>query len=393
MKSGEVMRHEKIEYKSIEDLIPYARNQRIHSDEQVKKIAASIKEFGFKNPVIVDKDGTIIAGHGRCLAAEKLKIKELPVIVADDLNASQVKALRLADNKLQDLSEFDDELVKLELEELKSLDFDINLTGFDDLIDINALDELDDERLDEVPEAPKEPRTKQGDLYIIDGRHRVLCGDSTKKEDIERLMGGDKADMVFTDPPYGVKRDGGFGGFGGFGKPIKRREYNNTGWDDSIPPRELFMSLLSIAKRSMIFGGNFFAHILPQSKHWIVWDKKNTMPTFGDAEIIWTNIDRNSVKIKQYEYNGLINKEKERFHPTQKPIQLIIDILGEYSKAKELILDPYLGSGTTLIACEKTNRKSYGIEIDPIYCDVIIQRYKDLKPEAKIELNGEAIDW
>ena len=387
------MRHEKIEYKSIEDLIPYARNQRIHSDEQVKRIAASIKEFGFKNPVIVDKEGTIIAGHGRCLAAEKLKIKELPVIVADDLNASQVKALRLADNKLQDLSEFDDELVRLELEELKGLDFDINLTGFDDLIDINALDELDDERLDEVPEAPKEPRTKQGDLYIIDGKHMLLCGDSTKEEDIKRLMGGDKADMVFTDPPYGVKRDGGFGGFGGFGKPIKRREYSNTGWDDSIPPKELFISLLSIAKRSMIFGGNFFAHILPQSKHWIVWDKKNTMPTFGDAELIWTNIDRNSVKIKQYEYNGLIGKEKERFHPTQKPIELIIEILGEYSKAKELILDPYLGSGTTLIACEKTNRKCYGIEIDPIYCDVIIQRYKDLKPEAKIELNGEAIDW
>lgn len=142
------MRHEKIEYKSIEDLIPYARNQRIHSDEQVKRIAASIKEFGFKNPVIVDKEGTIIAGHGRCLAAEKLKIKELPVIVADDLNASQVKALRLADNRLQDLSEFDDELVKLELEELRLDDFNLDLTGFDDKLfddDISSFEDKSEE--------------------------------------------------------------------------------------------------------------------------------------------------------------------------------------------------------------------------------------------------------
>lgn len=148
------MRHEKIEYKSIEDLIPYARNQRIHSDEQVKKIAASIKEFGFKNPVIVDKEGTIIAGHGRCLAAEKLKIKELPVIVADDLNASQVKALRLADNRLQDLSAFDDELVNLELEELSELDFDLELTGFTSGI---SLDDIEEVELPKLRDCDKEP--------------------------------------------------------------------------------------------------------------------------------------------------------------------------------------------------------------------------------------------
>ena len=377
------MRHEKIEYKSIEDLIPYARNQRIHSDEQVKKIAASIKEFGFKNPVIVDKEGTIIAGHGRCLAAEKLKIKQLPVIVADDLNDSQVKALRLADNKLQDLSEFDDELVKLELEELKGLDFDINLTGFDDLIDLNALDELDDERLDEVPEAPKEPRTKQGDLYTIDGKHRVLCGDSTKEEDVKRLMGGDKADMVFTDPPYGMNA---VSKSGVLSKNYKSDIIGDDNVDAAKSCFDLIYRLYPKAKH-IWWGANYYGSSMPDSECWVVWDKNNGQSDQADCELAWTNF--RSV-VRQYTQ---ASEKKNRVHPTQKPVSLYEWTLEKFKESPNVTLDLFLGSGSTLIACEKTNRKCCGIEIDPIYCDVIIQRYKDLKPEAKIELNGESIDW
>lgn len=395
------MRHEKIEYKSIEDLIPYARNQRIHSDEQVKRIAASIKEFGFKNPVIVDKEGTIIAGHGRCLAAEKLKIKELPVIVADDLNASQVKALRLADNKLQDLSEFDDELVKLELEELKGLDFDINLTGFDDLIDINSLDELDDERLDEVPEAPKEPRTKQGDLYIIDGKHRVLCGDSTKEEDVKRLMGGEKADMVLTDPPYGLNYS-----------TINSPEFHKVNNDDKIPDLSYLWTYSTVNCEKYIWCDWRKYHIVRQQiikngqepKAVIVWNKAggNERPRLAHVFMKWGFCHEWLIFIgkqggERYMYADVLNAPRELpdkvHHATAKPVSILTKALEVSSRTRQIVLDLFLGSGSTLIACEKTNRKCYGMEIDPTYCDVIIQRYKDLKPEAKIELNGEAIDW
>ena len=201
----------RIEIWLIEKLIPYARNPRTHSDQQVMQIAASIAEFGFVNPILVDTDAGILAGHGRLLAAQKLKLKEVPVIVLDHLSPAQRKAYLLADNKLAELAGWDEELLRLELKDLELADFDLGVIGFSDdelrdlLGDPEVIAGLTDE--DAAPEAPEQPVSRTGDLWIL-GKHRVLCGDATVKGDVQRLMGGDVADLVFTDPPYNVDYEG-----------------------------------------------------------------------------------------------------------------------------------------------------------------------------------------
>jgi DNA modification methylase len=187
-------------------------------------------------------------------------------------------------------------------------------------------------------------------------------------------------DLVLTDPPYGIKRDKGFEGFegfegfGGFGTPIARRRYENDEWDSQRPQKEIFDLILQKSKTALIFGGNFFADILPQGKHWIVWDKLNTMPTFGDCELIWTNINRQSVKKIKLQYNGLLGKEPERYHPTQKALRVIEWLINNYSKPGDLILDPFLGSGTTAVACKRTGRNFIGIEKEPKYVEIALKR-------------------
>jgi DNA modification methylase len=183
-------------------------------------------------------------------------------------------------------------------------------------------------------------------------------------------------DLVLTDPPYGIKRDKGFEGFGGFGEPIARRRFEDDNWDSERPRKEVFDLILSKSNTVIIFGGNFFADLLPQGKHWIVWDKKNTMPTFGDAELIWTNVKRSSVKIITCEYNGLIGKEKWRAHPTQKPIKLMNKIINQYTEPIDTILDPFMGSGTTLVAAKELRRKAIGIEIEEKYCQIAVDRLR-----------------
>ncbi len=174
-------------------------------------------------------------------------------------------------------------------------------------------------------------------------------------------------DLVLTDPPYGIGRGEGFEGFGGFGTPIARRRYENGEWDEKRPDREAFEQALRIGRNAIIFGGNFFTDILPVSNHWIVWDKKNTMPTFGDCELAWTNYKRNSVKMVSIVWNGLIGREAERHHPTQKPVSLMAWILERYTQEGDTILDPFMGSGTTGVACVNLNRSFIGMEIDEKY--------------------------
>ena len=191
-------------------------------------------------------------------------------------------------------------------------------------------------------------------------------------------------DLVLTDPPYGIQMDKGFEGFegfGGFGTPIARKQYNDK-WDDTRPDKKVFDLILSVSKVVLIFGGNFFADLLPLSTHWIVWDKKNTMPTFGDAELIWTNSKRKSVKIFECEYNGLLGKEGKRVHPTQKPIKLFIDLIKKYGDG--IVLDPFLGSGTTAIACERLKRKWIGIEIEERYCEIAAKRIEAERKQLKL---------
>jgi DNA modification methylase len=206
-------------------------------------------------------------------------------------------------------------------------------------------------------------------LYYQDDWSTIYHGDC---RDILPLL--EPVDLVLTDPPYGIKRDKGFEGFGGFGTPIARRRFEDDNWDQERPDKALFDLLLVKAQSILLFGGNFFADLLPQGKHWIVWDKKNTMPDFGDCELIWTNLPRNSVKIITCEYNGLIGKESWRAHPTQKPLRLLIELLKRYSG--DTILDPFMGSGTTLVAAKNLNRKAIGIEIEERYCKIAVSRLK-----------------
>jgi len=360
----------------ITKLRPHPQNPRTHPDSAIDKLVKSLTEFGFTNPILVSADNYVLAGHARLKAAQKAGLKEVPVIQLP-LKGSKALAYMIADNRLQDETDWDFPLLKDLFGVLDTGELDLETTGFD-LSEIEALltnvsDGLTDD--DEVPE-PKESICKTSDLWIL-GNHRLLCGDATKKEDVAKLMGDEKADMVFTDPPYGVKRDKGFEGFGGFGKPIARRRYEEGNWDNESPSKETFNLIIQLAQNLLIFGANFFSDRLPLGKHWIVWDKLTTMPTFGDCELIWTNSQRLSIKKYTFEYNGLIGKEKERFHPTQKPIGLLVAILTDYSKSNYKVLDLFGGSGSTLIACEKLNRKCYMMEIEPYYCDVIIERWQN----------------
>lgn len=185
-----------------------------------------------------------------------------------------------------------------------------------------------------------------------------------------------KPALCLTDPPYGIKMDKGFEGFGGFGTPIARRRYETDDWDATRPDKAVFDAILSRCASALIFGGDFFADLLPQGNHWIVWDKLNTMPSFGDCELIWTNVDRNSVKKVTRQYNGLLGKEKERYHPTQKPLDLIRELVRTYSDVGDLVIDPFCGSGTTGVACVIEGRNFIGIEKDAHYCEVARARIK-----------------
>lgn len=372
----------------IADLKPHPMNYNTHPEAQLLELEKSLETFQqFKNIVVCK--GVILAGHGLVEAAKRRGIKELDAVVMNGLTEEQQKALLVADNALPFLAVPDVDMLQALIDELG--DFEIPGVNEDWMSQFEFPDpafdlDTDDRDLDAVPDVV-EPLTQPGDLWQL-GKHRLLCGDSTKREDVARLMNRQKADMVFTDPPYGIKRDEGFEGFegfGGFGKPISRKQYKG-GWDEERPPKACFDILVSLSDTVLIFGGNYFADLLPQGKHWIVWDKKNTMPTFGDCELVWTNVKRDSVKIKVFEYNGLIGKEKgERVHATQKPIALIQDLFETYGKDKTCIVDLFGGSGSTLIACEQTGRTCYMMELDPHYCDVIVARWETFTGETAVK--------
>jgi len=213
---------------------------------------------------------------------------------------------------------------------------------------------------------------------------KVVIGNATlyHGDCMEILPTLDKVDAVVTDPPYGVKRDKGFGGFGGFGKPIARKQFDDH-WDSERPGKEVFDAILKASGFAFIFGGNFFADMLPAGTHWVVWDKLNTMPTFGDCELAWTNSDRKSVKKITVEYNGLLGKEKERVHPTQKPVLLLEKVMEAYP-SNQTILDPFMGSGTTGVACMNLGRKFIGIELERKYFDIACERIEAAQAQGRL---------
>ena len=375
------MRKMQIETINISDITPYEKNAKSHPKKQIDLLAENITRFGFTTPCLVDKDNNLIAGHGRLEAVKTLGWTDVPCVRMENLTEDEVKALRLADNKLAEMSEWDMTLVT---DELKELDDDLlDLTGFDKDLIVEP-----DEADDEVPDVPEEPQSKLGDLYEL-GEHRVLCGDSTKVEDVERLMDGKKADMVFTDPPYAL-----------FG--------NSTGVagvadDKMVQPffREISVRVLQNTKSNSHFYVCCDWHswsVLTQAlshnltvKNMVVWDKchgalGNLYRSRHELLVVGVNASLNTRKIIGGTANKrpvtdenvwTIKREKDGSHNAQKPQELMIRAINNSSDKKDLVLDLFLGSGSTLIAAEKTGRICYGMELDPRYISVILDRWSD----------------
>jgi DNA modification methylase len=416
---------EKIEQVSIELLIPYANNARTHSDAQVAQIAASIREFGFTNPVLTSDDNTIIAGHGRVMAARKLGLTQVPVIRLSHLSETQRKAYILADNKLALNAGWDDNLLSIELADLKDLGFDTDLTGFSAdeiaaLMPIEVTEGLTDE--DEVPEVPDEPVTKLGDVWLL-GKHRVMCGDSTSIDSVDKLMNGQKADMVFTDPPYNVNFTGALSSTSKNGKLVKMSQgyVNPSSTHDEIRNdrmdksefHDFMLSVLSVIKTYCIGGyyvcfssstlDELLAPLVETGIGWksiIIWNK-NQSPMGGGHfrrkyEPIAYGYFENRFYGREYAEDDVWDVDRTRkndLHPTMKPVELIEKAIGYSTWNGQSVLDLFGGSGSTLIACEKTGRTARLIELDPKYCDVIVKRWQDFTGKtATLEETGKSFN-
>ena len=379
--------------KKLADIKPYEKNPR-KNDNAVDTVTNSIKEFGFKVPIVIDKDNVIVCGHTRYKASKKLGLEVVPCVIADDLTEEQIKAYRLADNKVSELAEWDIDLLGEELDGI----FDIDMSDFG--FDLSEEEEEETEVIeDEVPEEV-EPVAKQGDIWQL-GRHRLMCGSSTSIDNMDKLFDGNTIDLVLSDPPYGIDvvqnnsicGDKAFGKVGG-GHIVKSNTYMKIKGDDTTETaKDFYNSCISLNIRNFIlFGGNYFTDFLEPKACWIVWDKQNT-GNFADVELAWTSFDKGA-KLYQWLWNGLCRKGdrkaegSKRVHPTQKPVGLLADILNDFSKENDNIFDGFGGSGSTLIACEQTNRNCYMIEYEPYYVDVIIARWEQFTGKKAVLING-----
>lgn len=358
-----------IEYVSVSDLIPYAANSRTHSDDQVTQIAASIREFGFTNPILINGEGTIIAGHGRLMAAKKLGLDKVPTIALDHLSKAQQKALVIADNQLALNAGWDIDMLKVEIEGLKLEDFDIDLLGFDDkfldgLFEKEPSEGLTDE--DAVPDTPETPITVQGDVWVL-GNHRLMCGDSTSVDDVMRLMNGVYPDLVHTDPPYGMNAVS--------KSSVLKKRYGQDIMGDDTPDvaKDAFRLIYGMypEAKHIWWGANYYSSALPDSECWLVWDKDNGQSDQTDCELAWANF--RSV-VRQFTQ---ASEKRNRVHPTQKPVSLMEWAIKRFNLTATSIADFFCGSGTTIIAAEKHSIDGYGMEFDPKFCDVIIKRWQD----------------
>lgn len=366
----------KIEWQSVDKLIPYAKNARTHSDEQVAQIAGSIKEFGFNNPVLVDKDNSIIAGHGRVLAARKLGMDKVPVVILNHLTESQRKAYILADNRIALNSGWDTSMLSVELQELKDV-IDLSLLGFDpDELDALLNPIVDTEGLtdeDAVPEVPVEPKTKLGDIYIL-GKHRLMCGDSTMLHDVEKLMVGVHPDLIHTDPPYGMNAVS--------KSSVLKANYGTDiiGDDNPDVAKDAFNLIYGLYPnaKQIWWGANYYCSVLPDSECWLVWDKNNGQSDQTDCELAWANF--RSV-VRQFTQ---ASEKTNRVHPTQKPVSLMEWIIKRFNLSAKTIADYFGGSGSTLIAAEKNGLQAFIMEFDPKFCDVIVKRWEDFTGKKAI---------
>lgn len=382
-----------IEARSIDILIPYANNSRTHSDAQVSQVAASIKEFGFTNPVLIDEQGGIIAGHGRVMAAKKLGLAEVPCIVLDGLSEAQKKAYIIADNKLALNSGWDADMLKVEMERLGELGFDLSLTGFDDIElgelfgEPEQIEGLTDE--DEVPEAPETPVSVLGDVWLL-GNHRLMCGDSTSIDSVEALLEGRKAQMVHTDPPYGVEYQSNM--------RTKSAKFDMLKNDDAfldIAPviaacSEGWVFVWTSWKVLTKWLDQFESFGYPSNQ--VIWykpgggigDLKRTFASDYETALVWHRGAELTGKRIGSVWKVSKDGATEYLHPTQKPVALAEEALDKTTKSGWLILDLFGGSGSTLIACEKTGRHARLMELDPKYCDVIVRRWQDFTGKQAI---------
>lgn len=391
----------KVEYLSIEQLKKYENNAKIHTPEQIEQIKKSIQEFGMNDPIAVWKNNEIIEGHGRLIACQQLGIKKVPVIRLDKLTDEQRKAYGLVHNKLTMNTDFDFSLLDEELASLE--DIDMSLFGFEKM-------EIEEPKpiIEDNPPEEVEPRTKLGDLWQL-GDHRLICGDSTDTAVIDRLMDGVKADMVFTDPPYGMNLDTDFSGMQNHLDFAKEKGFTGgkkyeQGKVDEFHPEMIDAVFAIDAEEMFLWGADYFAELLPNKNDgsWIVWDKRangnddvaedySSDKMYGSCfELCWSK-KKHKRDIARVKWAGVFGTEQEfdhkRYHPTQKPIKLAGWFLDRYSKEGQTVVDLFGGSGSTLIACEQLNRKCYMCELDPHYCDVIIERWENFTGKKAVLLN------
>lgn len=391
--------------KPINEVVPYEKNPRIN-DNAVPAVMKSIEEFGFKVPIVIDKNGTIVTGHTRLKAAKKLGMKTVPCIVADDLTPEQIKAFRLADNKVAEAAEWDMELLAEELDGI--VDIDMSDFNFGDITDSPSSEDVVEDD-DENIELPREPKTRLGDIWVI-GRHKLMCGDATSEDVLKRLMGGDKADMYLTDPPYNVAYEG---------KTEDKLTIQNDSMEDSAFYQFLvdsFVAADSVMNEGAAFyvwhadleGYNFRGACRAvewELRECLIWNK-NTM-VLGRQDYQWKHepclygwkggaahnwySDR-----KQTTVIDMNKPNRNAEHPTMKPVQLFAYLMENSSKPGDIVLDSFCGSGTTLIACEQMSRAARVLELDPKYCDVIVERYINLvgnSDEVSVERNGKIIKY
>ena len=393
-------------------LEPYAGNARTHSDEQVAQIAASIEEFGFTNPILADGEGVIIAGHGRLLAAQRLGLEKVPVITLDHLTDAQRRALVIADNKIAENAGWDEETLRLEIEALQELEFDLDLIGFSDEELDDLLGDLDGgpegavDGEDDVPETPEDPVSQPGDLWIL-GNHRLLCGSSTVATDVERLLGTVKPLLMVTDPPYGVEYDPSWRNQAGAAKTKRTGKVLN---DDRADWREAWA--LFPGDVAYVWHGALHATTVAESliasgftiRSQIIWAKDRLVLSRGDYhwqhEPCWYAVKKSGKghwagDRKQTTLWQIANKDQdaETVHGTQKPVECMRRPILNNSSPGQAVYEPFMGSGTTLIAAETTGRVCLGIELNPAYVDVAVERWQQLTGEtATLEGDGRSFE-
>jgi len=404
---------DKLEHWPIERLLPYIRNARTHSEEQIAQIAASIAEFGFTAPILAGSDGVIVAGHGRLAAARKLALATVPVVVLEHLTPTQRRALVIADNKIAENAGWDDELLRLELADLQEANFDLALTGFDadELLEIMAGEETTTEGQtdeDAAPEVPVIPVSKPGDVWMC-GQHRLLCGDSTEATSYDTLLGNDRVAMIFQDPPYNVD-------YANTAKD-KLRGTNRPILNDNLG--DGFQKFLLAAFKPALARCDGAVYVAMSSSEldtlqsafraaggkwstFIIWAKNTFTLGRSDYQRQYEPIlygwpegatrhwcgDRDQGDVWHF------NKPRVNdLHPTMKPVELVERGIRNSSRPGDVVLDPFGGSGTTLIAAEKSGRKARLIELDPKYADVIVRRWQDWTgQQATREADGVAFD-